>query len=54
MFKLLCCMLFLGATLMAADKGVYDFTLNSIDGQPTIPRSRSIRFQLKHQPYNDS
>lgn len=34
MFKLLCCMLFLGATLMAADKSVYDFTLNSIDGQP--------------------
>src|SRR5271165_6199719 len=25
----------LGTTLMAADKNVYDFTLNSIDGQPT-------------------
>ncbi len=25
----------LGTTLMAADKTVYDFTLNSIDGQPT-------------------
>lgn len=25
----------LGATLMAADKTVFDFTLNSIDGQPT-------------------
>jgi glutathione peroxidase len=25
----------LGTTLMAADKSIYDFTLNSIDGQPT-------------------
>lgn len=25
----------LGTTLMAADKTIYDFTLNSIDGQPT-------------------
>ncbi len=25
----------LGTTLMAAEKSVYDFTLNSIDGQPT-------------------
>jgi glutathione peroxidase len=24
----------LGTTLMAADKTIYDFTLNSIDGQP--------------------
>jgi glutathione peroxidase len=28
-------MALLGTTLMAADKTVYDFTLNSIDGQPT-------------------
>jgi glutathione peroxidase len=28
-------MMILGTTLMAADKTVYDFTLNSIDGQPT-------------------
>ncbi len=32
--KLLLCMLFCAATLMAAEKTVYDFTLNSIDGQP--------------------
>src|ERR1700730_15564950 len=25
----------LGTTLMAADKTIYDFSLNSIDGQPT-------------------
>jgi glutathione peroxidase len=35
MIKLLCCIFFLGATVaMAGDKSVYDFTLNSIDGQP--------------------
>jgi glutathione peroxidase len=34
MSKLLFCLLFCAATLMAADKTVYDFTLNSIDGQP--------------------
>jgi glutathione peroxidase len=32
--KLLLCMLFCAATLVAAEKTVYDFTLNSIDGQP--------------------
>ena len=32
--KLLLCMLFCAATLMAAEKTVHDFTLNSIDGQP--------------------
>ena len=32
--KWLCCLFLLGTTLMAADKTVYDFTLNSIDGQP--------------------
>ena len=32
--KLLLCMLFCAAALMAVDKTVYDFTLNSIDGQP--------------------
>jgi len=32
--KLLLCMLFCAAAVMAADKTVYDFTLNSIDGQP--------------------
>ncbi|HEX7696004.1 MAG TPA: glutathione peroxidase [Candidatus Acidoferrum sp.] len=32
--KLLLCMLFCGATLVAAEKTVHDFTLNSIDGQP--------------------
>ena len=32
--KLLFCMLFCAATLVAAEKTVYDFTLNSIDGQP--------------------
>jgi glutathione peroxidase len=34
MIKLLCCVLFVSASLMAADKNIYDFTLNSIDGQP--------------------
>lgn len=34
MNKFLLCMLFCAATLMAADKTVYDFTLNTIDGQP--------------------
>jgi glutathione peroxidase len=34
MIKLLCCFLLLGATVMAAGKNVYDFTLSSIDGQP--------------------
>jgi glutathione peroxidase len=35
MIKLLCCIFFLGATVaIAGDKNVYDFTLNSIDGQP--------------------
>jgi glutathione peroxidase len=32
--KFLCCALLLGASVMAADKNVYDFTLNSIEGQP--------------------
>src|ERR1700730_7262746 len=31
--KLLCCIFLLGASVMAADKNVYEFTLNSIDGQ---------------------
>jgi glutathione peroxidase len=34
MLKLLCCFLFLSAAVMAAGKNVYDFTLNTIDGQP--------------------
>ena len=34
MTKLLCLLLFFAATVMAADKTVYDFTLSSIDGQP--------------------
>ncbi len=34
MIKLLLCLLFIATALMAADKSVYDFTLNSIDGQP--------------------
>lgn len=34
MSKLLFCLLFCAATLVAADKTVYDFTLNSIEGQP--------------------
>src|ERR1700693_6005888 len=33
MSKLFCCILLLGASVMAADKNVYEFTLNSIDGQ---------------------
>jgi glutathione peroxidase len=33
MTKLLFCLLFCAATLMAADKTVYNFTLNTIDGQ---------------------
>jgi glutathione peroxidase len=33
--KALFCTLFCAAALMAADKNVFDFTLNSIDGQPT-------------------
>jgi glutathione peroxidase len=32
--KTLICLLFVATTLMAADKTVYDFKLNSIDGQP--------------------
>jgi glutathione peroxidase len=32
--KLLLCMLFCAATLVAAEKTIHDFTLNSIDGQP--------------------
>jgi glutathione peroxidase len=32
--RILLCLLFCAATLMAADKTVYDFTLNTIDGQP--------------------
>jgi glutathione peroxidase len=32
--KVLFCLLFCAAAVMAADKSVYDFTLNSIDGQP--------------------
>jgi glutathione peroxidase len=35
MMKVLLCLLFCAAAVMAADKTVYDFTLNSIDGQPT-------------------
>lgn len=31
---LLCSLLFCAAALMAGDKTIYDFTLNSIDGQP--------------------
>lgn len=34
MTKLLFCLLFCAASLMAADKTVYDFTFNTIDGQP--------------------
>lgn len=34
MIKFLFCMFFFAAVMMAADKTVYDFTLNSIDGQP--------------------
>jgi glutathione peroxidase len=33
MIKVLGCILLLGASVMAADKNVYEFTLNSIDGQ---------------------
>jgi len=33
MIKLLGCIFLLGASVMAADKNVYEFTLNSIDGQ---------------------
>ncbi|HET9995190.1 MAG TPA: glutathione peroxidase [Candidatus Acidoferrum sp.] len=32
--KVLSCLLFCAVAVMAADKSVYDFTLNSIDGQP--------------------
>ena len=34
MTKLLFCLLFCAAAVMAADKTVYDFTLNAIGGQP--------------------
>jgi glutathione peroxidase len=34
MMKAVICLLFCAAAVMAADKTVYDFTLNSIDGQP--------------------
>jgi glutathione peroxidase len=33
--KALFCMLFCAAALLAAEKNMFDFTLNSIDGQPT-------------------
>jgi glutathione peroxidase len=35
MKKILLCLFLCAAAVMAADKSVYDFTLNSIDGQPT-------------------
>ena len=35
MMKAVLCLLFCAAAVMAADKTAYDFTLNSIDGQPT-------------------
>jgi glutathione peroxidase len=35
MKKLVVLLALLGATLMATEKTIYDFTLNSIDGQPT-------------------
>lgn len=35
MKKLFVLMALLGMSAMAAEKTVYDFTLNSIDGQPT-------------------
>jgi glutathione peroxidase len=35
MTKLVICLLFFATALMAAEKSVYDFTLNSIDGQPS-------------------
>jgi glutathione peroxidase len=38
MIKLLCFLLFFAAASAAADKSIYDFTLNSIDGQP-VPLS---------------
>src|SRR5882762_1090185 len=34
MMKAVICLLFCAAAVMAADKTAYDFTLNSIDGQP--------------------
>jgi glutathione peroxidase len=34
MLKLLCCFLFISAVVVAGGTNVYDFTLNSIDGQP--------------------
>jgi glutathione peroxidase len=34
MNKLIFCLLFFAATAMAADKSIYAFTLNTIDGQP--------------------
>jgi glutathione peroxidase len=34
MNKLVFCLLFFAAAAMAADKSVFDFTLNTIDGQP--------------------
>src|SRR5271169_1371610 len=34
MTKLLFCLAFFATAMMAADKSVYDFTLNSIEGQP--------------------
>jgi len=34
MARFLICMLFFATALMAAEKTVYDFTLNTIDGQP--------------------
>jgi len=34
MKKIMMCLFFFAAAVMAADKTMYDFTLNSIDGQP--------------------
>jgi len=34
MMKIVMCLFFCAAAVMAADKSVYDFALNSIDGQP--------------------
>lgn len=34
MNKIMMCLFFFAAAVMAADKTMYDFTLNSIDGQP--------------------
>jgi hypothetical protein len=49
--KLFVLLALLGASLMAAEKTVFDFTLNSIDGQPALfPPIKERSFCLSTSP----